>query len=190
MKLSLLAASLLLSSSLYASQTHGTSAKSEGLQAIKLLGSTLKSQLKEKLQQDSNGTVAITFCTSEAQAITQKVNTELPSHIKVRRTSLQLRNAANQADNLDIKIMKNYKKSFEKKSAGAALITVVEREAFTRVYKPLTVGAVCLKCHGTNVSPVIAEKIQAAYPKDAAIGMKEGDFRGVIVAEIKKIYSL
>ena len=186
MKLSLLTASLLLSSTLYASQMHGTSAKSEGLQAIKLLGSTLKTQLKEKLQQDSNGTATITFCTSEAQAITQKVNAELPSHIKVRRTSLQLRSPANQADDLDIKIMENYKKSFEKKSAAASMITVVERKKFTRVYKPLAVGTVCMKCHGTNVSPLIAEKIQAAYPKDAAIGMQEGDFRGVIVAEVKK----
>lgn len=186
MKRSLITASLLLSSTLYASQMHATSAKTEGLEAIKLLGSTLKSQLKEKLQLDSNGTAAITFCTNEAQAITQQVNSELAHNISVRRTSLQLRNTANQADSLDIKIMKKYKKAFEKKSATASIITVVKRKEFTRVYKPLAVGAVCMKCHGTNVTPAIAAQIHTAYPKDAAIGMEEGDFRGVIVAEIKK----
>ena len=186
MKLSLLTASLLLSSSLFASSMYGTSVKAEGLQAIKLLGTTLKTQLKEKLQLDSNSTAAITFCTTEAQALTQKVNAALPSHIKVRRTSLQLRNPANQADKIDIKIMQSYKKAFEKKSPSASMITQVDRKEFTRIYTPLAVGAVCMKCHGTNVSPIIAEKIQAAYPNDTAIGMKEGDFRGVIVAEIKK----
>ena len=183
MKLSLFTASLLLTGSLYA---HEVTAKQEGLQAIKLLGQTLKSQLKEKLQLDSNGTAAITFCTSQAQAITQEVNTQLPSHVKVRRTSLQLRNEANKPDALDIKVMNNYKKAFEKHASTAGLITKVEKETFTRVYKPLVVGAVCLKCHGEHISPIIAEQIKAAYLTDAATGMKLGDFRGVIVAEVAK----
>jgi len=186
MKLSLFTASLLLTGTLYGSQTHKVTAKQEGLQAIKLLGQTLKSQLKEKLQLDSNGTTAITFCTAQAQAITAKVNTQLPSHVKVRRTSLQLRNPANQADALDIKVMHNYKEAFDNKSTYANLITKVEKEEFVRVYKPLMVGAVCLKCHGEHISPLIAEQIKAAYPTDAATGMKLGDFRGVIVAEVAK----
>jgi len=55
-----------------------------------------------------------------------------------------------------------------------------------RVYKPLPTGKVCLKCHGTNIDPKIAETIKKFYPKDQATGFKEGDLRGVIVAEIKK----
>lgn len=186
MKLSLLTASLLLTSALFATPEHHTTAKQEGMQAIKLLGKTLKTQLKAKLQLDSNGTAAIAFCTTEAQKITQEVNTQLPSHVKVRRTSLQLRNPANQADALDMQVMNNYKRAFEKKSISATLITKVEREGFVRVYKPLAVGAVCLKCHGENISPLVAEQIKAAYPEDAATGMKLGNFRGVIVAEVAK----
>jgi len=186
MKLSLFTATLLLTGTLYASGTHHNNTKQEGLQAIKLLGSTLKANLKEKLQLDSNGTAAITFCTTQAQALTQEVNTKLPEHVKVRRTSLQLRNQANKPDVLDIQVMQNYKKAFEKKSAAAGLITKVERKAFTRVYKPLVVGAVCLKCHGENIAPNVAKQIKAAYPEDSATGMKLGDFRGVIVAEVAK----
>lgn len=186
MKLSLFTASLLLTGSLYASGTHHVSATKEGMHAIKLLGKTLKTQLKEKLQLDSNGTAAIAFCTAEAQALTEKVNAELPSHIKVRRTALKLRNQANKPDALDVQIMQNYKKAFEHKSASAGLITKVERKAFTRVYKPLTVGAACLKCHGENIAPAVEAEIKAAYPQDEATGMKLGDFRGVIVAEIAK----
>lgn len=186
MRLPLFTASLLLIGSLYASAAHHNNAKKEGLQAIKLLGQTLKTQLKEKLQLDSNGTAAIAFCTAQAQAITQEVNTQLPEHVKVRRTSLQLRNPANKPDAIDLQVMNNYKKAYDKKSASAGLITKVERKDFVRVYKPLVVGAVCLKCHGENISPVIAEQIKAAYPTDAATGMKLGDFRGVMVAEVKK----
>lgn len=186
MKHSILTASFLLTGILYASGTHHDNAKQEGLQAIKLLGSTLKTQLKEKLQLDSNGTAAITFCTTEAQTLTQEVNTKLPAHVKVRRTSLQLRNQANKPDALDIQVMQNYKKAFEKKSAAAGLITKVERKEFTRVYKPLIVGSVCLKCHGEHIAPNVEAQIKAAYPEDSATGMKLGDFRGVIVAEVAK----
>lgn len=186
MKLSLFTATLLLASTLYASEAHQSNTKQEGLQAIKLLGSTLKSNLKEKLQLDSNGTEAITFCSTQAQALTQEVNRQLPAYIKVRRTSLRFRNPANKPDALDMQVMQNYKKAFEKKSVAATLITKVERKTFTRIYKPLVVEAVCLKCHGENISPDIAAYIKTAYPQDNATGMKLGDFRGVIVAEIAK----
>jgi len=186
MKLSLITASLILTGSLYASSTHHVSATQEGMHAIKLLGKTLKTQLKSKFQEDSNGTTAITFCSTQAQAITQQVNEQLPSHVKVRRTSLALRNPANQADATDIKIMKKYEEGIKHLSKGAMMPTRVIVGDTTRIYKPLVVAPVCLKCHGENVSPTIAKTIQATYPTDKAIGMKLGDFRGVIVAEVTK----
>lgn len=187
MKLSLFTASLLLAGSLYASGEHHLTTTQEGMQAIKLLGKTLKTQLKEKLQLDSNGTAAINFCSTQAQALTQQVNDTLAAkHIKVRRTSLALRNPANQADATDIKIMKQFKSRIEHKSSIAMLPVTVKMEETTRVYKPLVVGAVCLKCHGENIAPSIAQTIEATYPTDKAVGMKLGDFRGVIVAEVAK----
>ena len=186
MKLSLFTASLLLTGCLYGSEAHQLTATQEGMQAIQLLGKTLKTQLKEKLQLDSNGTAAITFCSTQAQNITYQVNETLPVHVKVRRTSLDLRNPANQADATDIKIMDQYKTAIKKQSKAAMMPTRVTVGESTRIYKPLVVGAVCLKCHGDNVSPAIASKIQASYPTDKAIGMKLGDFRGVMVAEVAK----
>jgi hypothetical protein len=46
--------------------------------------------------------------------------------------------------------------------------------------------AACLKCHGESISPEINTMIQKQYPNDKAIGFKEGELRGVIVAEIQK----
>jgi len=186
MKLSLLTASLLLTGSIYASGTPHVSATKEGIHAIKLLGKTLKTQLKAKFKADSNGTLAVQFCSTEAQSITEEVNKQLSSHIKVRRTSLDLRNPANKADATDIKIMKKYNADIKMLSKGAMMPTRVMVGETTRIYKPLVVGAVCLKCHGENISPAIAKTIQATYPTDKAIGLKLGAFRGVIVAEVAK----
>ena len=185
MKLSLFTVSLLLTGSLYASQMH-MSATQEGMHAIKLLGKTLKTQLKEKLQLDTNAAEAITFCSTQAQAITQQVNDTLPSHVKVRRTSLDLRNPANHADETDISIMNKYKTAIKKQSSAAMMPTRVIVGETTRIYKPLLVGAVCLKCHGKNVSEAVNSTVQVTYPTDKAMGMLLGDFRGVMVAEIEQ----
>lgn len=188
MKLSLFTASLLLAGSLYASEHHAATSLSptqEGMNYVKLLGKTLKTQLKEKLQLDSNGTAAITFCMNEAQNITKEVNEKLPDYAKVRRTSLNLRNQDNKPDETDIKVMKNYQRAIKKKESTAMIMQKVMVGDTIRIYKPLVAGGVCLKCHGENISPEIASAIQASYPEDNASNMKEGDFRGVIVAEIK-----
>ena len=186
MKLSLFTLSLLLTGSLCASDKNNISATKEGINAIKLLGKTLKTNLKAKLQEDSSGTTAIAFCTSEAQNITAQVNEKLPDNIKVRRTSLNLRNPANKPDATDIRVMKRYKEALKNHSSSATLITTVEEGGATRVYKPLVVSGVCLKCHGENIAPGIASAIKASYPEDNATGLKAGEFRGVIVAEVKK----
>jgi len=65
-------------------------------------------------------------------------------------------------------------------------IVVVDVNGTVRVYKPLLVKNVCLKCHGSNVKPEIKEVISKKYPKDKAINLKLGTLRGAIVAEIKK----
>lgn len=186
MKLTLFTATLLLTGGLYASQTSHKTATQEGMQAIQLLGKTLKTQLKEKLHLDSNGTAAITFCSTQAQNITQQVNDILPPHVKVRRTSLDLRSPANIADATDINMMNRYKTTLEKHPKAVMIPTRVRVGETTRIYKPLLVGAVCLQCHGENISPAIATMIKERYPADRAIGMKLGDFRGVIVAEVAK----
>jgi hypothetical protein len=36
----------------------------------------------------------------------------------------------------------------------------------------------CLKCHGTDIDPAVAAKLDALYPKDMARGYKAGDVRG------------
>ena len=82
--------------------------------------------------------------------------------------------------------MEEYIKSIEAKTFTPKDIKVVEEGNVTRIYKPLATGGVCLKCHGQNVSNELIEMIAESYPLDKAMDFKEGDLRGVIVAEIEK----
>jgi len=161
--------------------------KQEGIKYIKMLGGALKSELKAQMKADKSGMAALGFCTAKANEITENINKKLPSYAKVRRTALRVRNATNnQADTIDQKVMKDYVAAIETKTFTPKDIKVVQDGDTTRVYKPLVTKAVCLKCHGTNLSEEITKSLDTNYPHDHAVGFKEGDLRGVIVSEIKK----
>jgi len=160
--------------------------KQEGIQYIKMLGGTLKSQLQTHMKADKSGLSAMGFCSARAEEITKEVNEKLPKYASVRRTALKIRNTNNKPDPLDIEIMKEYEKSIENNTFKPNDIKMVKDAETTRVYKPLVTEGACLKCHGSNVQKEIQEVIAANYPQDQAVGFKEGSLRGVIVAEIKK----
>jgi hypothetical protein len=37
---------------------------------------------------------------------------------------------------------------------------------------------ICLECHGANLAPEVAARLDALYPEDRARGFKIGDIRG------------
>lgn len=181
----LLLSTLLLTSAMLADDI---STKEEGIKYIKMLGGALKTELKAHMKKDPTGLDALAFCTGSADRITNEVNAKLPAYAKVRRTALKVRNnSVNTPDATDTKVMNEYVAAIEAKTFKATDIKIVEEGNATRVYKPLVTGAVCLKCHGGNVSPKITDALNSAYPKDKATGFKEGELRGVIVSEISKI---
>jgi cytochrome c553 len=163
-----------------------TPVKQEGIKYIKMLGSALKGELKQHLQADKSGLEAVNFCATKAQAITAEVNAKLPKYARVRRTAPKVRNLANTPDETDKKVMEAYETKIKEEKFDPKDIEVLKTGDTYRVYKPLITQKVCLKCHGTNIEPKIAATIKKYYPKDQATGFKEGDLRGVIVAEIRK----
>ena len=190
MKLKTLLLTSLLTVSAMAADNNDTQAlnvKQEGIKYIKMLGGALKTELKTHMKKDPSGLEALAFCTGSADNITKEVNAKLPSYAKVRRTALKVRNdSVNRPDATDEKIMKAYEAAIEAKTFTPKDIKVVEEGNVTRVYKPLITKAVCLKCHGNKLSPQISDALKSAYPTDKATGFKEGELRGVIVAEIAK----
>ena len=171
----------------HANDTDATKIKEEGIRYIKMLGGALKKELKAHLKNDPSGLEALAFCSGSAEEITEKVNAALPPYAKVRRTALKVRNdKTNTPDKTDTAVMKAYQEAMAAGTFSPKDIKVVKTGETTRIYKPLVTKGVCLKCHGNNLSPKIAEAIKTAYPHDRAIGFKEGELRGVIVAEIKR----
>ncbi len=160
--------------------------KEEGVRYIKMLGGALKKEVKARMQEDPSGALAMGFCSTKAKEITEDVNAKLPDYASVRRTALRVRNEANKPDETDVKIMKAYEKAIAEGKFDPKNIEVVETGDTYRVYKPLLAKKMCLKCHGTDISNDIKAVIKKVYPNDQATGFKEGDLRGVIVAEIKK----
>jgi hypothetical protein len=42
-------------------------------------------------------------------------------------------------------------------------------------------GALCLQCHGENISPEVQAELARLYPEDKATGYSAGDIRGAFV---------
>ena len=192
MKINTLLITTLVSTSIaLASEANTTSpaeitVKQEGMKYIKMLGGVLKSELQTHMKADKTGLAAMGFCTAKADDITKEVNSKLPKYASVRRTAMKTRNSDNAADALDQKVIAEYEASIKAKTFLPADIKVVKEGDTTRVYKPLVTKGVCLKCHGNDISKEIQGEITTHYPKDQAVGFKQGSLRGMIVAEIKK----
>lgn len=162
--------------------------KQKAQTAMQTLGSTLKGELKAKFKADPSGMEAITYCSDEAQLITKQVNDKLQEGVSVRRTALKYRNDANEPSIQDIEVMRGFQKQMAAGKKPDSMMKMVEDEKTIYVYKALGVGQPCLKCHGdvATMDKNIVEKIDNKFPYDRARNFVLGDFRGAIVAEIKK----
>ena len=187
MKKSLVTATVLTAFTMTLHAADMDTTKAEGIKYIKMLGKALKTEMKAHMKQDPSGLEALAFCSGSADTITKEVNAKLPAYAKVRRTALRVRNdKVNAPDATDKKVMAEFEKEIAAKKLTPKSIEVVKVGDTTRIYKPLVTKKMCLKCHGSDLSPKIADAIKSAYPNDKATGFKEGSLRGVIVAEIKK----
>jgi len=161
----LLAATLLLTGSLNASSTHKVSATQEGVIAVKLFDTALKTNLTQKLQVENKNVTVIEICITEADRTMKQMNSELPTYVTMSIASLDANKTLHATD---VQIMKKYEKDIKSKTAAAMMITTAKVGNTTRVYKPLIIDNIWLKCHG-NTSEV-----------------KLGDFKGVIISEVSK----
>ncbi len=140
-------------------------------------------QLKGELQaaMKAGGPVnAIEVCNTRAPTIAHDVSGQ--SGWQVSRTSLKLRNQGNAPDAWELAVLKKFE---ERKAAGQdpksiAFAEVVEQDGGKtfRFMKAIPTGKVCLNCHGADLKPEVAAKLDEMYAKDNARGFKAGDLRG------------
>ncbi len=151
-----------------------------GLLHIKGFTGTLKPTLKSMLEQDPSHVTAMGACSTMATQMKNEYNAK-SGNVQIRRTALKYRNPANHPDTTDQEVMYRLQAVNNKEP-----LAVDMGGNHYRVYQPLQVQKACLICHGSNISPKIAQMIQQKYPTDMATGFKLGEFRGAVVAEIQK----
>lgn len=158
----------------------------EGVKYIKMLGKALKQNVGKRLKEDPTGVLAAEFCSASASKVAQEVSAGFPDHIKVRRTALKYRNEGNKPDATDIKTMEGIEAAMKAGTFDKKPVMVKMDDNTTRIYAPVMTEKACLKCHGDqkNIDPKVQKIITDKYPKDQAIGFKEGELRGVAIAEI------
>jgi len=153
----------------------------EGMFHIKEFGKTINSTLNGAMAQDRSGVLGMGVCNSMASKMVNDYNNITPN-VTIRRTALKYRNPANKPDKTDEDVMYALVDSKDFKPVA------VDMGSTYRVYKPLRIETRCLACHGdeNRMSKQVKQMIKEKYPEDMATGFKEGDLRGVVVAEFPK----
>jgi hypothetical protein len=152
-------------------------------QAIKELAAALQIELKSAMQA-GGPIVAVGVCNVQAIPITQKV--AMDQGLLLSRVSLKSRNPLNRPNDWQSAVLKGFER---RKTAGEEIgklawseTVSIDGEQEFRFMKAIPTSAVCLSCHGTEISPEISGALTTLYPEDRATGYYEGDLRGAFVA--------
>ena len=176
----LLSASLLVGS-VYAAEPDPQVATAKA--AIKTLFEQLVGELKTAMKA-GGPEKAIGVCNTKAPEIANKINAE--GKVKVSRVSLKNRNPDNAPNAWQQAVLVKFE---SRKAAGEDVKTmdyseIVENEF--RYMKAIPTNMVCLKCHGSEIDPKVAAKLDKLYPEDKARGYKQGDIRGAFYVTMPK----
>lgn len=129
---------------------------------------------------------AIEVCQIRAPQIAAKVGAE--TTLKVGRTALGLRNAANAPDAWERGILEGFRQSIASGTAPEGLTaTVVERSTAghqLRYMRAIATQPVCVTCHGDELLPELREELARRYPEDKATGFKPGELRGAFTVTV------
>jgi len=182
MRKSFLLLAMVSTLSLAQADTHTTNdlnATQLGEDAIKKMMKTLKEAVMGAMKEGGPKKTA-QVCSTSATAIEKSVNDTL-TNVYVKRITSKPRNPDNMASEEELKVLAEMEKSNAKGS-----LTIKVSDTHYKVYQPIRMMKMCVKCHGDDASrnKEADAIIQAKYTTDKAVGYKEGDFRGAFVADI------
>jgi hypothetical protein len=125
---------------------------------------------------------AVRVCHLSATALTQRIARE--QGIAAGRTSARLRTPSNAPKAWAAPIVKQYENS-KASSVDGFVVDLGERVG---VMRPIAHRATCSPCHGIEeqLNPRVRAELKDRYPKDQAIGFRDGDLRGWIWVELPK----
>lgn len=132
----------------------------------------------QKAMKEGGVSNAVKYCNMAASPLVDSL--EQLYKVKIKRTSLKVRNQKNIPNKNESKQLQVYQKDFE---SGADLKPVVQEFADQiNFYAPIHVMPLCKKCHGKIGEDILEEDyatIQELYPSDKAINYDSGDLRGM-----------
>lgn len=164
---------------------YDSAAMEKGRAAARALDETLKKKMSASMREvGPSGALAV--CTYQAQALAGEV--EANQGVRVRRTSLKLRNPRNAPDAYEKELLIRLEGL---RREGNLPVEVLEerRTSDGRVYryaKPLLVEPMCLTCHGRGeeIPGDVRRELEVRYPKDTATGYKLGDLGGIVTVVV------
>jgi hypothetical protein len=143
----------------------------------KLAFSAISGELKAALQRGGVAE-ALKHCNVRALPLTDSL--ARVHQIGLRRVSNKPRNRANKADKLEEFVIKGFTNDQNEKNPITPKLVL--KQDTVLYFKPITIQALCLNCHGTpgnEVSEADDRLIRQLYPGDKAVGYKLGDVRGL-----------
>ena len=157
----------------------------KGMTIAKSSGKTLKGKLTAAVDKGGlkNG---INTCNKIAQKLMDSLSTTYG--VKIKRTSLKLRNPKDKPDQEELAMLVQYSKTVENGTKPKPQVKKLST-GDVRFYAPIMIDKVCLNCHGKigeNIRAENYEAIKKHYPNDEAIDYKEGDLRGIWSITFKK----
>ena len=149
-------------------------------QFFKNLKGELQSAIKE------GGPVhAIDVCEEVAPGISGKLSTK--SGWAVGRTALKVRNPRNSPSVRERAVLMDFKQRAEDGESlkGMEDATIIQEgnRRYLHYMKAIPTGKLCLNCHGSELEPGVAAKIDRLYPEDEARGFALGDIRGAFTLQ-------
>ena len=139
--------------------------------------------LKQGLQggmQEGGPVNAISVCNLSAPGIANTYSVR--NGWDVGRTSLKLRNPDNAPDVWERSVLESFD---ERKRAGEDPMKMEQYEVVRkdgssefRYMKAIPTAQLCLACHGEQLDSITRTRIEKLYPRDQALGYKQGDIRG------------
>jgi len=146
---------------------------------VKEFMQTLKGELQAGMKE--GGPVnAISVCNLSAPAIANTYSVR--NGWDVGRTSLKLRNPDNAPDAWERKVLESFD---GRKRAGEDPMKMEHHEIVRnngisefRYMKAIPTAPLCLACHGEQLDSITRTRIEKLYPRDQALGYKQGDIRG------------
>jgi len=146
----------------------------EARQKAKSLGQSLMKTLKQGIEQ-SGPAEAIGLCNTEAPVIAEKLS---QGNWQVGRTALKIRNPDNAPDAWEEKTLNDFAARMKAGEDPMKIEATQLSDGEFRYMKAIPTAALCVACHGTELSEPVKAKLADLYPLDQARGFNIGDLRG------------